>query len=399
MKTILSIITALLSASVATKAYTRAGSNFATNGSLLDVRAAITAARDGSTIQIPAGTFNWGIAHGAVTIEGKAITLQGSGSGSTIVQVYGSQQGGSVLEVSPSKTGLTRITGITFKGGWGLDISGSKSSLPFRVDNCAFDDGPVIQITLLSLEGNAPGLIDHCKFSSGAASEMIHNNGLGAEDASGWTDDVLPGGPELVYIEDCAFTNIPESAKYFTGCCAIESYYGARTCMRYCTFNYCSVDQHGTPGMIGARWWEFYDNTFYVPPGGNQSFFFALRGGSGVVFNNHMTGGPNTGSGVIELYSDDSVGFPPYGPGAGIFLNGKPSPRSSPAYIWGNDSTMPIYAGSPNIVQGRNFLVSATEPASMIRSQLAADKGGVEYKYVPYPYPYPLRQLGQSRHP
>ena len=74
--------------------------------------------------------------------------------------------------------------------------------------------------------------------------------------------------------------------------------------MRYCTLNYCQIDQHGNTA-IGARWWEFYNNTFYVPPNGNQSNYFALRAGSGVVFNNHVSGGPNIGSGQIELYSDD----------------------------------------------------------------------------------------------
>jgi hypothetical protein len=72
--------------------------------------------------------------------------------------------------------------------------------------------------------------------------------------------------------------------QYFTGTSAIQSYYGARTVMRHCQLNYCEIDQHGNvPPLYGTRWYEFYENTFYVRANGNQSDYFALRGGSGVV--------------------------------------------------------------------------------------------------------------------
>jgi hypothetical protein len=360
------------------------------NGSASDVQNKIGQCVDGDTVTIPAGSFNWGTTPGAVTISGKAITLAGAGSGSTTVAVPGSQQGGAILEIQPSNNSTTRVTGITFEGGYGVDVNGSKASSPFRIDNCVFDDGTVNSTNLLQLEGNAPGLIDHCTFQAGDASEMIHNNAMGAQDASGWTDDVLPGGPELVYIENCTFTTEPLSnaSQYFAS--AIQSYYGARTCMRYCTLNYCQIDQHGTAGMIGSRWWEFYDNTFYVPPNNNQSNYFALRAGSGVVFNNHVAGGPNLGDGVIELVEEDT-GYPAlYQIGRGI------NETASPAYIWGNDAAMTVVSGSSNVVQGRDYFVSTTQPSSMTRSELAADNGGVQYNYVPYTYPHPLENSGGS---
>jgi hypothetical protein len=40
------------------------------------------------------------------------------------------------------------------------------------------------------------------------------------------------------------------------------------------------VDQHGTRGMIRARWWEVYKNTFYVVQNGNPSEYIMMRAGS-----------------------------------------------------------------------------------------------------------------------
>jgi hypothetical protein len=46
---------------------------------------------------------------------------------------------------------------------------------------------------------------------------------------------------------------------------AVQSYNGARTVFRHNSLDFSQVDQHGTNGNIGARWWEIYDNTFNIP--------------------------------------------------------------------------------------------------------------------------------------
>jgi len=359
MKILSKTLLALMVSTGIAGAYTSNNGVFSTNGSTSDVQAAINAAAAGNTVMVPAGSFSgWNIN------VSTPVVLQGAGQGSTTIQGNGIN---AVLSVNATGT-AARITGFTFDGG-------------------------TTQSILVQFSGNSPELVDHCTFIGGNASEMIHNMGMGPSDVSGWTNDLTPGSANALYIEDCTFTKNPLADQYFWGTSAIQGYYGARTVIRHCTFNYCQIDQHGNVGLVGARWWEFYNNTFYVPSNGNQSNFFALRGGSGVVFNNHMSGGPNVGGGTIELYSDNTNDPATDGPGAGIFINGAPSfTVLSPAYIWGNDSTMPVTSGSSNIVEGRDYFVSSTQPTSMKISETAAQaaKGGSVYSYAPYVYPHPL---------
>jgi hypothetical protein len=223
-------------------------------GTADDVRKKINSARDGDTVTIPAGSFTW--ARG-ISIS-KGITLQGAGEGVTTIR---NVSGGVLISVSSAARSGTRITGLTLLGDHTLAISGSKASAPYRVDHCIFDDGTAGQAVLVEVSGNGPGLIDQCQFVAGSASEMIHNLGMGAENASGWSDEIIPGSSVALYIEDCTFSKNPLTDKYFWGTSAIQSFYGARTVMRHCKLNYCQIDQHGTPGAIGARWWEFYENT------------------------------------------------------------------------------------------------------------------------------------------
>src|SRR5262249_5758484 len=153
------------------------------------------------------------------------------------------------------------------------------------------------------ISGNAPGLIDHNSFNAPTNSEMIHQLGLGPSDNSGWTDDIIPGSSNAVYIEDNTFKNndpslVTSNPAYFWGNSAIQGYYGARTVLRYNNFSMSQIDMHG--GVIGARWWEVYDNTWSVVTNGNQDRYIGMRAGSGVIFNNHETGSTNLGGGAIN---------------------------------------------------------------------------------------------------
>jgi hypothetical protein len=357
------------------------------DGSARAVQHRINVAAPGSVVTIPAGSFTWSE---GITIGGKGITLQGAGPGVTKIK---NASGHRLISVSCVPGRSSRITGLTLLGEFTLAMSGPKTAAPYRIDHCIFDDGTAAQAILVEVSGNGPGLIDQCQFVAGGASEMIHNLGLGPENASGWSDDVIPGSGSALYIEDCTFSKNPLADKYFWGTCAVQSYYGARTVLRHCILNYCHIDQHGNvPPLYGARWWEFYNNTFYVPPNGNQSNYFALRGGSGVVFNNHVSGGPNTGSGQIQLYSDETTNPPLCGPGGGIFVNGNPSPLSSPVYIWGNDAGMEVVSSSSNVIAGRNFFVSTTQPARLMRYQVPSDNSATTYSYTPFEYPHPMRR-------
>jgi hypothetical protein len=366
----------VIAAVLASSAY--ANTITAASCSSSNVQSAINSAYTGDTVLVPGGSCTWST---TVSIpSSKAITVSGGGKTSIA----------GTLDLKAGTSGNSRITGFTFTSNSAVTAEGSKSTTAFRIDHNTFSQ-PNNQAIFVICSGNAPGLIDHNQFTGGSASEMIHNMGAGPSDGSGWTDDVVPGSPNMLFIEDNTFTyNATGSPAYFWGTSALQSYYGARTVFRHNTCNMCQVDQHGTAGMIGARWWEIYENTFNVVTNGNQSDYIAIRAGSGVIFNNHVTGAANQGAGTIELYEEDS-GYPAlYQVGRGINQN------YSPAYIWGNDASMHVTSGSSNVVQGRDFMTSSSQPSGMKRWELGSDSSSTTYSYTPYTYPHPLQNQSDT---
>ena len=336
-----------------------------------DVQAAVDAAASGDTVVVSGGPCSW--AGGTVTIpNAKGITL--SGGGTTTIA------GSSHISIYSNSVVPARVTGFTFTGSWpccnnfAVSADGTPSSAPYRIDHMIITGDPAVGgQTLIQAFGNGPGLIDHNQLNAPANSEIIHNVGLGPSDDSGWLDDVVPGGPEAVYIEDNAITNndVGGNPAYFWGNSAIQSYYGARTVFRHNALFMSQVDQHGTGGMIGARWWEIYENTFSTDfPNASQCCFITLRAGSGVVFNNHHVGA-NLNGDAIDLYEEDT-GYP------ALYQIGRGRHQAlDPAYVWGNDAFFSVGSQTPAMVQaGRDYHLSA--------------KPG----YVPYSYPHPLQSTG-----
>jgi hypothetical protein len=355
-----------------------------------DVQACISAASSGDTILVPAGTVSFG---GAVDIpSSKCLTINGQG----LVIITSSP--GFTLE--PSGSCESRITGFTFTGSSSnppntdLNVTSNTSSSAYRIDHNTFTNSS--QSVFLAVSGNGPGLIDHNTFTGGPASEDIHNLGMGAGNEAGWQDNIVPGGPQMVFVEDNTFNDV-STGVINSG---IESYYGARTVLRHNIFNFTQIDQHGTPGNVGARWWEAYDNTFNNL-GQNQCCYITMRGGTGVIWGNVAVGN-NQGAGSIDLYYEESGTWPQsWQPGSGI--NGDTTPHnacgslnSAPAYVWGNSSNMPVSSQTPSLVElNRDYFSSSTQPASMSWEESSSDTCSTKYNYAPYTYPHPL-QGGQS---
>lgn len=358
-----------------------------------DVQKVINSATTGDTVVVPGGSCSWSAPVDIPSTIG--ITVSGGGN-TTITSPIG-------FTLEQNASAESRITGFTFTGAstnppnTAIQVSGSTSSFAFRLDHNTFNNSN--QVIFICVSGNGPGLIDNNNFTGGGASEMIHNLGMGPSDPSGWSDNVTPGSANMVFIEDNTFTfNATGNPAYYWGTSAAQSYYGARTVFRYNTCNMCQVDQHGTAGMIGARWWEIYNNTFNTGvPNANQSSYIVVRDGTGVIFNNLHTG-VNQASGNIELTEDATSGQYPltYQIGRGI------NQDYSPSYLWGNGSDMPVVSGNMAYVNaGVDYFVSATQPANMVRCELSADGGtayGLQgtcpatYSYTPYTYPHPLQQ-------
>jgi hypothetical protein len=267
-----------------------------------DVQAAINAAASGDTVVLPSPCVaTW--TSPVVIPSTKGITLNGNGATVT---------GG--IQITPHASVSTRVTGFTFTSNTDVfeTFGTSLSAGRWRFDHNTLTGSGT---SLLDL-GPSPGVLDHNRFTSlggSTAPEFIHIWGWSAGSTVGWSNDHLPGSDEAIYIEDNEFT-VRQPATYDSW---IQSYYGARVVLRYNTIA-ASIDAHGTAGMVGARWWEIYGNTFI-----GQSYGVNNRAGSGVVFN-------NTGVGQISFCEEDS-GYP-----AAYQIGRGKNQALYPAYVFGN---------------------------------------------------------------
>lgn len=347
-----------------------------------DVGTAVTAASNGDTVTVPPGSCTW---TSTLDLGTKAITLQGAGIGQTNLTNGISGSMVPLIRFTEHSTVTTRITGFTFSGGTydhrAVRCDGTYTSAPFRLDhsNLYTTTSGSVHIYVM----NCKGLVDHNTITAPGNSEMLQNGG---NFETSWTEDVTPGSADALYVEDNVFTN--NSTQNASS--AITDWVGARIVARHNTFYDTQIDAHGTAGQVGTRWYEFYENTFtitQVPPYTDKAF--DIRGGSGVIFNNHHAGDASYGAAIV-IREEDS-GYPAsYQPGRGINNN------LSPIYVWGNDSVMSTVSGSSNVVLNRDYYVSSTQPAGMKRWQLAADNANTTYSYVPYTYPHPLQGGGRG---
>jgi hypothetical protein len=376
----------------------RANTITAASCSQTDVTTAINSASDGDTVQTPGNcTVSWS----ALTLPNtKNLTL--SGQGTTTIT---SAKNAIVMQASASVA--QRVTGFTFTGSGDVNLGdiealGSSAGKTWRIDHNTFTNA---NPTVIVAWSNNPGLIDHNTFTLACGAEAIHNMAKGAGNNSGWQDDITPGGPNMLFIEDNTFSS-PCSGG---GQAVIEAYYGARTVFRYNSlYNEVYVDEHGTAGSVGARWYEMYDNTFY--PSGHAIFAtFQIRAGSGLIYNNHLVGS-YSGNPSLEFWEEDSGTWPlAYQVGSGI--NGYTNQHSTcangtlntaPVHVWGNDAviTNATY-GTPGslIQQGRDFFIDSSQPAAIAQMEKSTDTCSTTYSYTPYPYPHPLQGQGQAQKP
>jgi hypothetical protein len=365
----------------------RANTITAASCSATDVQTAVNSAVDRDTVNVPGPcTAAWSGSPGVNIAKG--ITLNGGGN-VTLTTNFSIQMASSAT-VSARVTGfiLASTTDDTTNGE--IKSTGSSTTgIPYRIDHNTFSTARSCGIAAWS---NAPGLIDHNTFTAGAATEVIHNFGLGAGQTGGWADDILPGGPNMVFVEYNTFNN---SDPTFIAQ-AIESYYGARTVFRNNQLNFTAFDAHGNSGTlngVSARWWEVYQNNIDAL-NRSQCCYITLRGGNGVVWGNAAVN--NNVTGALHFKEDIGDGFagtctPPdpdlYHVGRGI------NSTLAPAYAWGNlPSNMNVF-GDGCIRSGTEYLASTSQPATLTRCESAADVSAgcpVSYSYVPYTNPHPL---------
>ncbi len=256
----------------------------ATDCSRASVQAAIDIAINGDTVELPAPcSSTWS---STVTIIGKGITLDGKGA---IIA-------GSGVSFWPIAAAGVRVTNFTFTCNCTVLGTGgsSLSAARWRVDHTTFSGNGSAGGVLIDLDV-PPGVFDHNTFAPmSGAQEFAHIVGYHAGVTTGWTNAHVPGSDEAIYFEDNTFTTNPGDPNNAW----LQAYYGARTVVRYNTFNHTAFDNHGTTGMVGGRWYEIYNNTYTGIVGAPSN----IRAGGGLVWGNKGVG--------THYFCEEDSGYP-----------------------------------------------------------------------------------------
>lgn len=253
-----------------------------------DVGAAVTAAREGDVVEIPAGTASWTTA----LVVTKSLTIKGAGIGETVIldDIVGSKQDEqAVITFQTTQNRYYRLSGISIEAGsvstilTGGAVRVTGTTKTFRIDNCRFAN---LRNRSVFIQDAAVGLIDHCIFNSNGRQSIVvfHDEWGGKTFGDGsWAMPVDWGTTNAVYIEESTFVGS-------TGHIAvIDSFAGARWVFRYNSVNNMYLDGHGagsTGRNRGLRSYEIYGNRLF---GSTQVLFgeaIHSRGGTGVIWSN-----------------------------------------------------------------------------------------------------------------
>jgi len=378
----------------------------AANCSNAEVTACISAASSGDTIHVPAGTCTW---NSTVTIpENKTIHLKGSGRTTTIIN----RSGQAVLSSSPNTT----ISGFRFNltsGGILVEMR----NIGWRVYNNYFNNQTGTSIEGVRFSGTnmdmlPEGLIDsnifnECRILAGGMSTFAKKN-------AAWLKDSVIGKGNTVFIENNTITRVSGNA--------IDANYGASYVFRFNNVNGVSVMTHSLQEAQGrgTKSWEIYNNAFAL----NTYTIAFLRGGTGMMFNNTVTGSfgsPYTISldNVRSFSQEHNFGSNPNsawcngasawdgnilnngwpcrdqigrGPDAALFnTTTYAASTSEPAYFWNNkrDNGQNVAVNIVNnssawIQEGRDYY-SATTYEGLAQKPV---------HYTPYTCPHPLAGSG-----
>jgi len=364
---------------------------------LEDVQAAVDSAQSGDVVLIPEGSSVW-----TSTLQipdGKKITLLGSGKEETVIS-SDTLVPSSLINMGASGS---RITDMGFNlandNGVGITVRGEG----WRVDNCRFDNEIDNTIEGVSVRGYSTddgcpvGLVDHCEFNNirvivtGDASLMAH--GI-------WAEPLRIGTNNALFVEDCVF-NFTQFGN------VMDANYGGRYVFRYNIVNDAYIEAHSVQGNNRAtRSWEVYGNTINQVERDMWAPFF-LRGGTGVVFDNTVTGSWSSGPTIIV---DNRRTFQDLGDGG---LADGTSPwdgnedstgypardqigRSTDQWLWTDENPYPPQEYDPfyqwnNTHEGSNIDVYVHNNCGVHIQENRDYYNNVERPdYTPYTYPHPL---------
>lgn len=249
-----------------------------------DVQAAVTAASSCDTIALPSGTADWD--GNAVTVpEDKNLNIVGAGEESTVLT-------DAVIELANTASQVASI---------GFDSPTERTSLytikasglGWRVHHCHFHctyfNSPCAVKAYIVYDYHPYGLIDHCKSYNGRMLIDCYGDIASPLQHKRWRDAITLGQlTDVVYIEDNEFYGPGTLAN------AVDCNRGGRFVFRHNTATDMYVEAHAPAGEFdnrGTRYVEVYNNTL-IGTGAYWHRAIFIRAGTGVIFNNVMTGQP-----------------------------------------------------------------------------------------------------------
>jgi len=364
--------------------------------SLNDVQASVDSAKSGDIIRIPSGNSKW--TSSLQIPDNKKITLFGSGMESTVISTEATTSG-SLINMHGSGS---RITNMGFRLGNDNGVGITVRRKGWRIDHCRFENS-IDQIIegvdargFPEDNGNPVGVVDHCDFNNirvlvtGDASLMA--NAI-------WAEPLGLGTNNAVFFEDCVFN-------YTIFSNAVDANYGGRYVFRHNTVNDGYIEVHSIQGTNrAARSWEIYGNTINQVNRDMWAPFF-LRGGTGVVFDNIITGKWSSGPTIVV---DNYRSFVALGDGGlcdgtspwdgNQESNGYPARdqigRSTDQWLWTTANPYPPQALEPfyqwnNKYNGNNINVYVHNNCGIHIHENRDYYNNIElagYKFYTYPHP------------
>ncbi len=371
-------------------------------------------AESGYFIVLPEGEATW--TKGVSIPDGKKITIFGHGVDENgVYKTKITQESGGYTFVL-NRSG-SRISGIHFhiNNGQAIAVRG----LDWRIDYCKFEKDAypggkgVYAYGNSEADGHPVGVVSHCEFIN---SKVLINGSLHLLANTIWAEETNLGENNAVFVEDCQFTHT-----IFGNC--MDGNYGGRYVFRHNKVSGAYIEAHGLQSYRGRaiRSWEIYENEINDETR-TPWCVTSLRGGTGVVFNNTVTGNFSNISLLLNIERDASPeisncdgthpwdGNTPgrYGflcrdqPGAGQDIRegwdpddpNQPLPPQSiePVYEWGNtinDENLDFGIHSPG-PQGNHL----TEGETYFNNDLDEEIIDKPADYVPYDYPHPDTLIG-----
>lgn len=394
-----------------------------------DVQRALNTAKDGSIVQIPAGTCNWGAAPAVTRRSG--VWLRGAGKGATVIK-----RTAPVIPLPYDGKPCTADLSLDADGHAAIrDCKGNPPASQFLIDfDCA--NRKQVEISDLTLVGNdaeqteLQRLIDEDNglvLRNGCTDFTVHDAAFNRFSDAGLS--IRDGGRGVVYRSDflsnfkCQDENtvLPrgngkrwpvagplaclgygiaiygantwaktaklgtanavfvEDNNFFDNRHSVASNYGSNFVVRHNTIAHSErardfgiVDAHGAGEYgIGSRSWEVYRNTL-VDRTTTQwnTTGILMRGGDGVVWGNTV---PSTFAAALGVTTETDCSAAAY-----------PLPgQTRHAYVWGNHAPQSRGLVKPTL----GYVIYERACVKAGRDVFASAMPG----YRPYVYPHPLR--------